>query len=77
MLSAPAEKCPMCCHVYSSCSRIGYFGYRIYHDRLETVFNGNPHWVVGGSGLGMDIVIVYFNATEEKFKEVAQNLIVG
>lgn len=68
-------------HVYSSklrsCSRIAYFGYRIYHDRPETLFNGDPHWVVGGSGLGMDIVIVYFNATEEKFKEVAQHLIVG
>lgn len=64
----------MCCHVHSSklCSwsRIGYFGLRIYHDGPETDFNGEPHWVVDGLGLGlgMDIVIVYFDAVEEKFK---------
>ncbi|KAF7134203.1 hypothetical protein RHSIM_Rhsim08G0121400 [Rhododendron simsii] len=46
----------------------------IYHDRPETLFNGDPHWVVGGSGLRMDIVIVYFNATEEKFKEVVKKV---
>ncbi|KAH7842205.1 hypothetical protein Vadar_002639 [Vaccinium darrowii] len=67
--------CPV--HVFSSklslWKSIGNCSYDIPDDVPGTVLNGSPHWVVGGD---IDItrysikLIVCFDATEEKFKEV-------
>ncbi|KAF7145497.1 hypothetical protein RHSIM_Rhsim04G0210300 [Rhododendron simsii] len=64
-------------HVFSSrlgsWKRIGEFDYQMVqsHDWTSgTVLNGAPHSVVERLGSGMGAVIVYFDATEEKFKEV-------
>ncbi|KAI8561458.1 hypothetical protein RHMOL_Rhmol04G0341400 [Rhododendron molle] len=61
-------------HVFSarlsSWNRIGDFGYQIYGSTSGTVLNGAPHSVVERLGAGMGSAIVYFDATEEKFKEV-------
>ncbi|KAH7844839.1 hypothetical protein Vadar_032242 [Vaccinium darrowii] len=61
-------------HVFSSKHRswdwIDDFGYMFYVWRPGMVLNGPPHWVVGRFGLGMGSVIVYFDAIEEKFKEI-------
>ncbi|KAG5554848.1 hypothetical protein RHGRI_012418 [Rhododendron griersonianum] len=61
-------------HVFSSTlgswKRIEDFGYKIYFWTSVTVLNGAPHSVVGRLGSGTGQVIVYFDATEEKFKEV-------
>ncbi|KAI8561457.1 hypothetical protein RHMOL_Rhmol04G0341300 [Rhododendron molle] len=61
-------------HVFSSrlssWKRIEDFGYQIHGWTSGTVLNGAPHSVVERLGLGMGVVIVYFDATEEKFNEV-------
>ncbi|XP_058213035.1 F-box/kelch-repeat protein At3g06240-like [Rhododendron vialii] len=61
-------------HVFSarlsSWNRIGDFGYQIHGRTSGTVLNGAPHSVVERLGAEMGAVIVYFDATEEKFKEV-------
>ncbi|KAH7842910.1 hypothetical protein Vadar_010479 [Vaccinium darrowii] len=64
-------------HVFSSkigsWRKIGDFGYEIeYHvNKIETVFKGMPHWVVGRNRNGIPTtVIVCFDFTEEKFMDV-------
>jgi F-box interacting protein len=74
--------CPV--HVFSSklslWKSIGNFSYDIPDDLPGTVLNGSPHWVVCGD---IDItrysikLIVCFDATEEKFKEVPKPNCVG
>ncbi|XP_058189863.1 F-box protein CPR1-like isoform X2 [Rhododendron vialii] len=68
---------PSVVHVFSSklssWKSIGFFDYCIGHDpsdRSGIAVNGAPHWIANRLGLGMGYVIVYFDATEEKFKEV-------
>ncbi|XP_058185971.1 F-box protein CPR1-like [Rhododendron vialii] len=73
----PLVDAPYVVHVFSSkpgsWKRIGDFGYEIYHDGPGATLNGAPHWVVSrgtDSSFLASEVIVWFDAFEEKFREV-------